>query len=413
MKKENALTSVLLAVLLLVNLCAICILIRRGMYAQASDFKGQWTFCAYTLRGIDPLALIGTTVSPIEKIGTVPAGFNTSPWGLFLGNFFYPGYLSKEVAGIYLIILNIIITTLFAMYVFKKFCTVQKTFTFFAVAFTVFMQNEWSAVYSGNAGGVMALLLVFACLSGDDYPILSGIALSLAMTKPQLAVPFGFAFLLQKRYKLITVAAVIDILSWLIAAFLTRTNPLMLLKEFVSAGVALDMEFMGIFSPVFYWFTGSTKGALLISMIFGLAFVAVFHFLQKSKPVPHNSFFTFYPACFATVFWCYTRGYDRAVLLIPALFCAMQVIESKTVLQKIIWFSASAFCLWERLIITVIYKGMAKILYAGVILSPKDNRLKLCNTFSTSLYAVFLIIIACIILKAAKQNSYEANHPRT
>ena len=413
-KFENV---VLIAVLFAIDLIALFLFIRRGLYSQACDFKGQWVFCAYTLRGIDSLSLIGNEVSVLDDIGIVSKEFNTSPWGLILGNLFYPGFLSLKALEIYFPIATAVFVLLTSIAIYYKFAKKSKPFAIITTIAFLFCQNIMAALFGGNGGGIMSCLLIISCLWYKDFPIISGIALGFAMTKPQLAALFALSFLLKKQYKLIFTAASLDIASWGIASILTKTSPLALLKSFLSAGVAQDMEFMGIFSPISYWLTGTTKNALFVSMLFGIIFVAGFCFFMKKKELEKNSTFYFYPACFATVFWCYTRGYDRAILIIPAFYTLFLLYNSERRMEKLLFFCMSAYLMFERLIITLLYQVMKKAIYGGSLFvqetanSPLLKMTKLYNTYATSLYTLGLIVLAVLLLIKINRTENE-NTPR-
>lgn len=79
--------------------------ILRTAQTPPFDFHGQWALCAYTLRGIDPYPIIGLTTPTLEDIGIIPAAWSTTPWGLILGNFFYPGFMTLDFGGLFHIVI--------------------------------------------------------------------------------------------------------------------------------------------------------------------------------------------------------------------------------------------------------------------------------------------------------------------
>ena len=95
---KNKQTTPLLAILLFCTVICVALIFYLGY--PMGDLLGQWKICAYTLKGMDPFALAISGEKPIEAIGTIPPSFSTVPWACTLGNVFYPGFLSFEVAKI-------------------------------------------------------------------------------------------------------------------------------------------------------------------------------------------------------------------------------------------------------------------------------------------------------------------------
>ena len=119
--------------------------------AVLSDLTGQRTLCAYTLRGFDPYPLIGVDPPALNDIGVIPKDFGTA---------------------------------------------------LFILPATVML-----SMWYGNAGGGVSCLLIIGCVICDRRPFLTGVLLSLAMIKPQVALTFCILFLLQRRFKVLLTAA--------------------------------------------------------------------------------------------------------------------------------------------------------------------------------------------------------------
>lgn len=348
MSKTNTALFVLIG--LNISACAIYFSEIPHIY---QDFLGQWKLCAYNLRGVDPYPLIGAKIPAIEELGIIPANWGTTPYGLLLGNLFYAGFLamntaalipstpltigkdltayreinsSLEPAEIYFIALNVIILLAMAIIIFQTLKNLSLKLAFTSALLAIFSSAILIPLENtGNASGTICCLLILICLLQENYPKLSGILLAFAMVKPQLALIFCLPLLLMRRFKIIFIAAAIDIAAWLIVSFMTKTSPIVLLTEFLSTGAGGSKSYAGIFTL----FTASDHNlAMLLSMVAGIIYVCIgYKFLSDCK----ISAFKFFPACIAATFWCYSFYNDFYILILPAIVCVYVMIESKEI----------------------------------------------------------------------------------
>ncbi len=283
------------------------------------DFHGQWALCAYTLNGVDPYSITGIKSVTIEYIGEIPSAWSTTPWGLILGNFFYPGFFSLEHAIVYFLIMNFFFLMITTHFLTKHFYFTRKALPAFFASFLI-------SVYFGNAGAVICCMLILSCLFAEEKPILSGVLLSLAMVKPQIALPICFALLLKKNFKILTVAALIDLAAWGIASLLTNQTPLTLLTEFFSIDTGGGVAFAGLFTLAF---PDNLSLAMGLSMLAGVIFIWLTFKDEK--------YFWACPACLATTFFAYSFHNEFFILILPALFCI------KLARTKNLWLAAFVF----------------------------------------------------------------------
>ena len=300
------------------------------------DFGGQWKLCAYTLRGIDPYPLVGLRPPLIEEIGIIPAGWSTTPWGLLLGNFFYPGFLQLLDATTYFVLLNIMFLLWTALFVARNLKFGFGKWQIFFVTVTAFFGHFFIATYYGNAGMMICCLLIVCCVKVDERPILSGIFLALAMVKPQVALPICFALLLRKNFKVLTVAAVVDFAAWGIAALMTNQTPLNLLTEFFSLNASGGEAFLGLFTIVFL---ENKTLTMATSMAAGILFI----WWLWRRGFKDEKIFWLVPACLATTFFGYSFHNEFFILLLPALLCLNFAVRADFVREKIFWLTAFVF----------------------------------------------------------------------
>ncbi len=317
------------------------------------DFLGQWKLCAYVLRGIDPYPLIGVAVPAIEELGIIPANWGTTPYGLLLGNLFYAGFLAMntaafipsepfsmnkdlqayreinstlEPAEIYFIVISVAFVLLTAIVIFQTFKTLSKKLAWTSALLTIFSAVQLIPLKNtGNASGIICCMLILISFLQEKYPKLAGVLLAFAMIKPQLALIFCLTLLLMRRFKILFIAAAIDIAAWLIVSFMLQTSPMVLLQEFLATGAGGDKSYAGIFTL----FTASNHSlAMGLSMLAGIIYVCIGHKLLSDCKI---SAFKFLPACIAATFWCYSFYNDFYILILPAIVCVYVMIESKKI----------------------------------------------------------------------------------
>lgn len=328
-----------------------CLIYLYGNTSSYNDFLGQWKLCAYALRGIDPYPIIGAEVPAIKELGIIPEDWGTTPYGLLLGNLFYAGFLAMstaaqipstpmtigkdltayratnatfEPAEIYFIVINGILLLATAIIIFQTFKNLSHKFALPACLLAIFSTAQLiPLVNTGNASSIICCLLILISFLQEDHPKLSGILLAFAMVKPQLALIFCLTLLLMRKFKIIFIAAAIDIAAWLIVSLMVNTSPIVLLTEFLSTGAGGAKSYAGIFTL----FTASNHSlAMGLSMLAGIIYVCIgYKFLSECK----ISAFKFFPACIAATFWCYSFYNDFYILTLPAIVCVYVMIESK------------------------------------------------------------------------------------
>ena len=339
MSKNFSLLAIVISSCCFVASCFLLIELQKVWYAAKFplfDFHGQWALCAYTLRGVDPYAITGVETPLIEEIGIIPLEWSTTPWGLVLGNFFYPGFLGFSEAVYYFFLLNILFLLWTALAVARNVKIGLSKGTTFFVTLSAFFISFFISSYFGNAGAVICCLLILSCVLVDDLPILSGIFLAVAMVKPQIALPICFALLLRKNFKVLTVAAVIDFASWGAAAFMTNQSPITLLTEFLSINTGGHTVFSGLFTLAF---PKDKLLAMTLSMFAGILFI----WLTRRLGFKDEKIFWMCPACLATTFFAYSFHNEFFILLLPALACIHFASREKIFSTKIFWIVAFVF----------------------------------------------------------------------
>ena len=395
------------------------------------DFLGQWKLCAYVLHGIDPYPLIGAEIPKIEELGIIPANWGTTPYGLLLGNLFYAGFLAMntaaqipstpmtigkdltayratnatfEPAEIYFIVVNGILLLATAIIIFQTFKNLSLKFAWTACLLAIFSAVQLiPLINTGNASSIICCLLILICFLQEKYPKLSGILLAFAMVKPQVALIFCLPLLLMRRFKILFIAAAIDIAAWLIVSFMVNTSPITLLTEFAAAGAGGAKSYAGIFTL----FTASNHNlAMELSMLAGIIYVCICHkFLSGCK----ISAFKFFPACIAATFWSYSFYNDFYILILPAMVCVYVMIESS---DFAIPFGAALFMTFGLFILMIFLAKITSLLGVvdwNTLLSLNTVPNYVVHTWITRTFFESLIILIGLYLCRRLRNILRKN----
>lgn len=301
------------------------------------DFAGQWKLCAYALQGIDPYPLIGANHALIDSVGTIPKGWGTSPWGLLLGNIFYPGFLSFDNAKKYFVLINLFLLCVTALCVSRKLNMMSKRFSWYSFVCSLF--SFWS-VYSieqGNAGCGICCLLMLVVLFHETSPIFSGFLLGLAMVKPQISLIFCVALLFIRSYRVVITSFLVVLVSLLAISGIVHNNPVSLIYEFLNAGIGNNQNYAGIFTLLFM---NNKFFAMILSMLTGTVLVSVLTYC-----LPKNMFkpLYFFPACLVGTFWCYSFYNEFYILLLPLLVSNLLILNAGGNLATIAAFLSSLY----------------------------------------------------------------------
>lgn len=295
------------------------------MGLQWWDFEGQWTISTYFCNQLNPYLSQPFELLAAKGVGDIPSGWGTSPWGLLLGQLLYPGFLEYHYAQIYFVALYFMLYAIALFYAWRLFPYQRTELLFFALLAAV---SYFRPLLSGNAGGIMCLLLLLSIALQDKNQVFAGVLLAFAMIKPQLALLFCLYFLFRKRYILLFVACIVDVLAWIVAAFLLDTSILQLLTDFLNYDIGEGAQFAGIFTLAF----SSSSTAMLFSMLFGTIYAVVYYSFYKNR----GKLVELAPFCVATAFWSYAWGNEYLVLL-PVCLLAYQFYVDAKGIARVKW----------------------------------------------------------------------------
>lgn len=313
----------------LLGLFAACALVCAALWLYLGytgfDLVGHWTICRYTLLGENPYPWIGVD----GPLGRIPPGFSTVPWSCFLGSVFYGGFLPLEYVWIYNLLLHLVggAVTAWALCRAARPLAGGREWVLIALAVCAHFSFAYS-ILCGNAGGILCCGLMLSILLAEKRPWLSGILLSLAMVKPQVAAVVCVIFLLNRRWKALFFAAAIDIAAWAVTCLLTDTGPVTLLAQTFSSGTASEGQYLGLMSVLRFFGVNSTL-ILLMNMVLGVAYaVGGWLYLRRRCPGERLSPAVYIPACIASTFWMYKNGTDYSLLSFAVVFFLLLALKA-------------------------------------------------------------------------------------
>lgn len=284
-----------------------------------NDFYGQWLICKYFLKGVNPYVQISADTLELYGLGPIPPGWGTSPWGILLGQLFYAGWLPLSVAKIWFIFICVIIYFLVCASFIHLYHLKKK---YFITLSAVGLVSWLFPILNGNIGGTICLLLIMALGIKDRCNILAGCLLAFSLIKPQASLLFCLYFLFQRNFKVLFVAAFIDILAWYVVATRLNAGILDILWQMFESNVGCGNQYNGIMTflaPALPDFSLT----MYLSMIVGIIYsIVLYVFICRNYD--RNGFVASLPFCVATSFWCYSWGNEFIVLLPVAAFCLLR-----------------------------------------------------------------------------------------
>lgn len=379
--------------LVIISLCSsVWYMIARFSYV---DFPGQWKLCAYAWEGIDPYPLIGKDEAPDESIGSIPDFWGTSPWGLFLGNFFYCGFIKPWAVGLTCFFcLGIILILHVSYFVYHYFLDRSRALAFSLALLCLFSPGYWRSLSLGNCGGMIVIFLFITILTFRKYRHCAGFLFGISMLKPQTAMPIVYAFFLQKRFRIVLGTLLTVFLAWGISCILLRKPPAELLYEFLTADIGGPSRYLG-FLTIFRGLIDD-KVIMLLSMACGMIFVTVLTLLQRHTP--EAVYFTT-PACLCASFWSYGWFSEKFILYLPAAASLLAFYELHTMPSESIkshhlflpLFASACFC---QLFLPVsdAITSLILMICPHLFLTPT-----MAWQFVTSIMAFVLMAIGCFI----------------
>lgn len=283
------------------------------------DFHSRWQENAYLCRGMNPFLIDGSNY--IEQIGMIDSGMATVPYAWLLGGIFNPGILPWPMA-VCVGIAWIAVAFAGALAVVYQYWITHierehKVWALMAALLVGCQIYWWWGIACGNHGVIAACLIIIAICLYQKHPVFSGILMTFAMIKPQLALPFFFIFLLEKEYKIIGIAFMGGIASMLGTAMMAGSSVWDLIRTIFQTGSSWSNSFFGLFD--IFRFAGVPVGIILLcDMVVGVIYTYILWRIGR-KTDNQNVFEKFSGVAIASTFWFYKQPHDNIILAVPCI----------------------------------------------------------------------------------------------
>lgn len=394
------------AFFVIVGVSVVVLMLTRGL-DSLGDLPGNWRYCAYAVRGFDPYSYMEAGIIPeqAKDLGLLPETFTATPWGLLLGNLYYFGFTDINSAKIYFYILcpvMLLITCTCLYWKAGKICD-DKKFAVLVLLMALSSTDFFISIHSHNASGIISCLLLMAWVFRGDHPILVGVFLGIAMSKPQEAALICFTFLLQKRFMPLIVGALVDIAAWLWVSLHTGTGMFELLVEFLNASHRFAYAFtnpiykLKAYYGIFTNIVADPSTAMTLSMVVGIIFVAFFWYLySKHKDAP--KVFDSCWAYMASVFWCYSTSSNHYTLALPSIVSLYIMTRQEKLRSRIFWFICCCYTNFSE----IFRSNRLSAAIAGHIVEI-DTRITIRNIYYLGLIALGVMIYFALTRDSRKK----------
>ncbi len=292
--------------------------IRNGI--GFSDHQWLWSECVYTLHGIDSAEAVQ---HGIEIDGVIlPDSTSTFPWTKILGILIHGAFLPYEWSCIYYVVLNFAVMSSLVLLVYRKMLATYQCH-WSSICSVLLMLSSWYLtdwLVTNNNATMLCALLMIAILLQDSNELVSGVLLAFAMIKAQIALPFCFVWLLERKWKIIGTAAGIDIICWILSVLVTGVSPLRQLNNLLEMRVAMDENYLvyGIFDGLREAGIQATT-VLFLSMSCGIIIIFLGYWILKKSGLDNRLWLKWSLPAMVSVFWFYKSQCDYNVLMIVAL----------------------------------------------------------------------------------------------
>ncbi len=299
-----------------------------GFPCGTSDFSLRWQEVVCILNGYNPME-----VDSIPPIGEISHSVGYMPWAYLLGDLFVGHFESMTAAAIYASCVFILLTVVTVTVLYDTLVrNYGKNKTMFFVIIMAFL-SQWSLASSWRAGNYgfqcccMAVLAV--CLK--EKKILSGILLAFSLVKPQIGGLVFITFFLLQEYAVVITAAVVSVLSCLIASLMTGEMPWTLLFELLEMyNIDMLVEYPaknnGIFTFLRNFHIPNTV-IMIMSMLAGIL-LCIWAVKKLSKLQKADRFLLFSPAALMAPIWFYYNPYDKGIMIVPIIVIIFRIYHA-------------------------------------------------------------------------------------
>lgn len=300
---------------------ALLIELQNGGALKYGDFQQQ-ILCQYAAHGINPYA----PTSVLDGIGPVPEGFSTSPWGLTIGNIFYPAFIPIKYGCIYILLLSIIvvfITSFVLIWYFGDFLPEA----YVSIPVCVFMSTSiLIAILNMNAAGIIACFIILAILLEDKHSVCAGFLIGFSLVKPQMCALIFLTLLLERKLKPIVIACAMCVLGFINTCIMLQEDPVTLMLQFINSDVGLTSDgttpYYGIMSFLSIFNMDDAIIKIISAIVGVILMILAYGNLKKAQVenVKIKRTLIYAPAIICSQIWAYGWNLDKGTLILMIVF---------------------------------------------------------------------------------------------
>ncbi len=313
-----------LLVVVLLNVADI--IYHKSWNLDFSDLELYWQEFRVTLVGFDT-GLYFHLDKHIPGASGLPA-IPIFPWGRIIGNLLCPGFWPWRIAKWYTFVLLVALcafTCYLGMRLIQKHIDAPIRHGCLASGFLLIymMPFYWrDMIIFFNLGGVICFLLILMAFLVEKHPYVSAFLLAVSMIKPQNALPFVIILLLEKRWRMVILAAGIDIAAWMTCAFWTGVSPFQQVIYILERSTEEE--------PYYFWFGlldplrnigVSSNFAMAASMLVSIGILIVSYFAIKNHfEMQENTIAIYSVAAVISTVWMYKSKSDFVIVIMVSMW---------------------------------------------------------------------------------------------
>lgn len=279
----------------------------------------------YVLNGINPFDVILGIHNVDNTIGELWDVAGYTPWGMVLGILLNLTFLPELYARYAFLFIYLAVFLLMGIIMYKICRRQYSAEMSLIMALLALLIPGWSTGLNWlNFGALFGACIFLAILLMDDHPMIAGVLLGLAATKPQLAAPFYLGLLVKREFKVLFTAIVIPAIFWIIALRLTSTSLFEMVVQFSDVMNVIGGQLGNWISSfrIFYEIDFYKRSMQLVGALFCIIFaIVIWIFMRKNEEKNNIMFFSV--AAILSGMWTYSQAHDRTVLMI-VLLCIFQ-----------------------------------------------------------------------------------------
>lgn len=198
----------------------------------AKDLFERWLEQQYIYLGQYPYDAREGSSNVITKLGPVVSG-GYPPWAFFTG-FFLVARLPWQITRLYFAFVNLISIFIVALFSYKIGSPYGKSKALFSLSAILAISTHTTTLNNGQYGIIINALLIcfYWCLEKRQY-IWAGLALGLAMIKPNISGLYLFILLVHKRINAILSFTIYIIFANIYIWILVKETPIYMINHII------------------------------------------------------------------------------------------------------------------------------------------------------------------------------------